>query len=277
MSAKKETTKKGETAYARRQRRRAEKIISASGCYSAAFRAEVQHALDATPFKLPMLFQEAEEMDRRLSLAGKQIRSAMRGTGLPIGEPASRSPKKPGVRLAEEVETLLIADRDDVLDDEWAGRANLVSDILFEAGNETGVHTTHPQLVKAYVLALLDVLPSMESQRDHDYVQRSFGHVRELMGGCSPQRAEQIANFYSLDREVSDKARAEERGEVYVSPVDVPEPVESEDLAARRAELAGLERLPENEAVALQLETEIFNLERAAATEEWPDVIGGEL
>jgi hypothetical protein len=43
-----------------------------------------------------------------------------------------------------------------------------------------------------------------------------------------------------------------------------------------RQKLMRLERLPENEAIAFQLETQIYHLERGSKTdaEKWPDVIG---
>jgi len=47
-------------------------------------------------------------------------------------------------------------------------------------------------------------------------------------------------------------------------------------IAELRDKLSRLECLPENEAVAFQLETQICKLERASTTEEWPDVIGTE-
>ncbi len=37
--------------------------------------------------------------------------------------------------------------------------------------------------------------------------------------------------------------------------------------------LANLEALPENEAIALQLESEIYRLEHEQVADEWPDVI----
>lgn len=58
-----------------------------------------------------------------------------------------------------------------------------------------------------------------------------------------------------------------------------PEAQESAELVDLRARLARLERLPENEGVAFQLESEIYKLENAApalGSEEWPDVIGGD-
>jgi hypothetical protein len=45
-------------------------------------------------------------------------------------------------------------------------------------------------------------------------------------------------------------------------------------LKKLRWDLERLERVPENEGVALQLESEIYRLENEADTDEWPDVIG---
>ncbi len=50
----------------------------------------------------------------------------------------------------------------------------------------------------------------------------------------------------------------------------------SAELIALKEKLTKLESLPENEAIAFQLESEIYRLEgEAARANEWPDVIGG--
>ena len=46
------------------------------------------------------------------------------------------------------------------------------------------------------------------------------------------------------------------------------------EIASLQAKLTRLERLPENEAVRFQLESEIYRLEREANADEWPELIG---
>lgn len=273
---------KTESLYARRQRRCAERIIRATGCYSTAFRNEVQQALDKLPHKLPMLFREADRMDERLETAGREIRSRMRKAGIPIGEPPmKRSPKRTNVRMAEEIESLFIEHENDRLGEAMAERAQLISDILFDLSNEAGVYATHPQLVKAYVLAIWEVLPSLGA-RDYKDVQRGFDQVRDLMNGCSQARFEQIDTIYHGTPEERIQARKEEAG-VYEEAEQARAEIELERseshegpaLTDLRDKLAKLERLPENEAISLQLESAIYRLEHETDTDEWPDVIGG--
>ena len=86
---------KPESSYTKRQRRRAERIIQATGCYSAAFRIEVQQALDKLPHKLPVLFREAEIIDARLESAGRSVRAEYRKAGIPLGEPSRPQARLP--------------------------------------------------------------------------------------------------------------------------------------------------------------------------------------
>lgn len=265
---------KAESSYAKHQRRRAEKIIQATGRYSAAFRNEVQQALDKLPHKLPVLFREAEIIDARLESAGRSVRAEYRKAGIPLGEPSKplgRSPKHCIVREAEEIESLFQQNEADRLDEEMSERAQLISNILFDISNESGVDATHPKLVKAYVLATWDALPGLEYQHNSDRVHEALLHIQDLMNGCSQARFEEIDaayNGWAHEERARHKEDAEVRREA--------EPFDSDELATVRKKLARLELVPENEAIAFQLKTEIDRLEREADTvQEWPDVIGG--
>lgn len=51
-------------------------------------------------------------------------------------------------------------------------------------------------------------------------------------------------------------------------------PQENPQLAELKKTLARLERVPENEAIAFQMESEIYRLEQESSGDEWPDVVG---
>ena len=115
-------------------------------------------------------------------------------------------------------------------------------------------------------------------------VQKGLDQVRDLMNGCSEARYEEIDTMYNGDYEESMAARRKEFPDWEMNPpksrsdrTTKNESVECEDPAVSnlRSKLKDLERLPENEAVAFQLETEIYKLEREAdvAADEWPDEI----
>ena len=258
------------TAYAKRQRRKAEAIIKATGCYSAAFRAEVQQALDTAAWKLPVLFQEADRIQERLASAGRSIRAEYRKAGIPLRDastPMKRSPKRTVERLADEIESLMVESENGHLDENWADRAELISDILYDLSNTTEIYSTHPDLVRAYVLATWDKLLSLESRHDYETVQRSFDAIRDLMSGCSEARFEEIDRKWNK-QVYKEKERRNEQTTKDIQAESAPE------LVSARAKLAELENLPENEAVRFQLESEIHRLERETkSADEWPEVI----
>lgn len=280
MARKKSKGKEGaprESSYARSQRRKAERIIAASGCYSEAFRDEVATALAEAPWRLPMLFRDADRIDSRRETAGREIRAKLQKAGCPIGSPAlRRSPKRAFVREAEEIEALLLADYEDRLDADWSERASLISAILYDMSNEAGVDATHPALVKAYLLAIRDA-EFGRSDHDRRQLMLGFARVRDLLNGCSRERFEQIQTIVEgTDHEETMRAVYAESGVVYTPPAPAPAAVEADEVTSLRQQLTDLELVPENEAIRFQLETEIFNLETAGgADEEWPDVIGG--
>jgi hypothetical protein len=263
-------SKPTESEYAKRQRRRAERIIAATGVYSGAFRDEVQEALSTFPYKLPVLFREADRIDQRLASAGRSFRAGLRKAGVPISEgPVKRSPKNTRQRHAEMIEALFVARDIDELDESTAKSAQLISNILYDIGNESGIDATHPQLVKAYVLGISEKLTSLD-RHSYEQVQTAFDQIRDLMNGCSPARYEEIDRYYNPDRE---DRPAEVTGTALGSE---DEAVEADGkLEDLRQKLLHLERVPENEAITFQLESEIFQYERENATaDEWPDVIG---
>lgn len=254
--------KSHQSMYAKRQRRRAEKIIAATGLYSAAFRDEVQQALDRLPHKLPLLFREADEINRKLAARGSRHKKS-----------PQRTPKRGDIRMAEEIESLFAQYENEVLDEQMTKRAELIKSVLFDLQSTAQVFCTHPKIVKAYVLAIWEALGlnamgvfcTALSQRDFERVHQAFGQVSDLMDGCSQDRFEQISGTYSLDLKLPITARAK----------DASVNGETLEVVALREELSRLERLPENEATRFQLEKEIYQLEREAnADGEWPQVIG---
>lgn len=273
-------------AYARRQRRRAEKIIAATGCYSAKFRGEVRSALDKTPHKLPTLFREARQIDERLESAGRSVHADMRAAGCPVRQsrpkPMGRSPKNILAREAEEIESVFVQYQANELTADMTERAELISAILYDISGEAQVDANHPQLNRAYYLAIQDAVYELESHISRERVWAAMNQIRDLMNGCSDARFDEIHTIYHGSPDEQRRARAIELGDVvpYDAALDsakpVAPPVETDKLVAVRETLSALEDVPENEAVAFRLETQIFNLVHAGSDEEWPDVIGGD-
>lgn len=78
-----------------------------------------------------------------------------------------------------------------------------------------------------------------------------------------------------LLRELADDAEAGLLNTVVAVRVTDDQAVaDANELASLREKFQRLERLPENEAVALRLESEIYKLESAIGEDEWPDMIG---
>ena len=67
------TNRQSESTYAKRQRRKAEQIIQATGAYPASVRARVRKALNETPSLLPRIFAVIDEMDQRKAEFGKGL------------------------------------------------------------------------------------------------------------------------------------------------------------------------------------------------------------
>lgn len=174
--------------------------------------------------------------------------------------------------LAKEIETLVEHSEAEELDDYSDTVAGLVCDILYDYGNETRVFATHPKLIRLYVITMLEVLPRLD-EHSRKSVERGFRHIRELMAGCSKARLEEIDSIHN-------PAHATEETE-NTSPNLVPIGTNPQGATSTmvdtvdnlREKLAALELVPENEAIALQLESEIYRLERETDHNEWPDVI----
>lgn len=296
---------KSSANYRTRQRKKAEAIIAASGAYSAAFRKEVKDALDTAPFKLPVLFREADRIDARRETAGRSLHAEMRRSGIPIrtapDRAIARSPRKHLARDAEMIEALFQQEAAGKLDEEWTGRASLINDILFELSNNVGIDTTHPALVRAYMLAISAKWGDISDVRE---AVRMLTQIRDLMNGCTQARLEEIdaeyqPHLYGFEsgseareyydsrctferqQEIDALREARKAGAVVESKTHINVHIEAPDISAElnsaREQLAALEYVPENEGVRMDLESRIYSLGRqVAALTEWPDVIGGE-
>ena len=196
---------------------------------------------------------------------------------------SGRLTKQAVARIAREVESLITSYENDRLSERDAERAQLISDILFDVGNESQVNATHPRLIKEYMLTLRDGLPALGSHERRE-VETALQHVHELVTtGCSKTRRQHIEDFHDhADHEASRVARDAEWGvpERHDPPATQPAQTtaqldNSEAIAKLQRQLSGLENVPENEAVAFRLESQIYKLEREAeSAEQWPDVIG---
>ncbi len=179
------------------------------------------------------------------------------------------------VRLAEEIESVFIDRENDLLDENTADRAELISTILCGIGNETQIDATHRTMVRAYVLATFDKLPKLD-QHAFKSVQRAFAAIHDLMSGClcSESRFEEINRHYRPHeyddmKEYNEKRKAKDARAVSETGAATPE---TDEIVTLREKLAKLERLPENEAISFHLESEIYRLEHEAA-DKWQDVI----
>ncbi len=264
---------------AEKRRLQAERIIEATGAHSEEFRARVQAALDTDPSKLPELLREADEDDQIRASVGRSVTAEYRKAGIPFGEsdrditgplrPLNRSRKHTTLRLAERIESLLVEHKSDRLDEDAAERAQLISDILYDVSSTTQITPCHPNLVRAYVLAIFDKLNKLDHQ-SYKNVQRAFAAIRDLMSGCSEARFEEIDRQWNARIYMDDPPQNET--EQSTSEAEIPEPAE---LVALRNTLAKLERLPENEAERFKLETDIYRLEgEVANAHDWPDTVG---
>jgi hypothetical protein len=99
-----------------------------------------------------------------------------------------------------------------------------------------------------------------------------------------PRRGDWVVWSEDNQHHVCRYKSAAETGEIYAVVVSlirdfrrIKRTNQSKDRGVSRLKsaLERLERAPENEGERFRIETEIFNLEHNADTEEWPDVIGG--
>ncbi len=163
--------------------------------------------------------------------------------------------------LAKIIESLAEHEEAEELNKNAESASRLVRQILFDYGNETEVFATHPKLIRLYVLTMLEALPTIESEYHRRNIEEGFAHIRELLAGCSKKRFDEIDDKHNPDVEAHRTVFSDELRRQAV--------VEAK-LQTLREQLTNLERLPENEAIALQLETAIYHLEHE---DEWPDVI----
>ena len=187
-------------------------------------------------------------------------------------------PKRQYVRFAEAIETMIrrldFSDRRrDCLDAGGKARAELIQHILWDSQNDTHIFCDDPRIVRAYVLAAWEDHFHLDDSRDYEEMTQKFAEIQDLLAG------------YATDPNVSVKntpcseARIAELDAKYN--YNVPDRSERDTQAAPeleglRQQFAQLERVPENEAIALQLESEIYRLENQSDLNEWPDVIGGD-
>jgi hypothetical protein len=169
------------------------------------------------------------------------------------------APSKQGA-LARAVEVLITKHEADELDETASEVAQLISGLLFDLGNETQIFATHPKLIRRYMMLMLEALPTLKG-RDRTMAEQSFGEVSELLEGCSQKRFRQIDRRHNGAEPIKKACNTVPR-----------------EVRKLKDALSKLERVPENEAIYFQLESEISRLEqeneRDKEVDEWPDVIG---
>jgi hypothetical protein len=260
-----------ENSYQKRQRRRAERVIQATGVFSAEFRAIVHYAMDNDRKQLRRLLAEADAYVQKHKAAAKeQHKRIQRNAGC----------------LPE-----LLADRDEYILQRGFELARLLEDssvdgtrwdaltsALVELSSATSVYYFHPQVVEAFFRQA--VITAIEKGKDgapDTDTQRVLNEIQVLLNTSTPQRiVEEIARRYNGE---SAKPSTEYLSLVEPSgatKTDTPAR-ENSELAKLRRNLETLELLPENEAIRFQLESQVYKLERETENaERWPDVIGDE-
>ena len=280
-----------ESRRAKSDRRRALKIIRATRVYNEEFCAMVQDALDNDPSRLPRLFAAADEMDKGREEIDQYFKELMRRPhGIPnaacIRELLADHQEYIAQRGFEMARFLENPDADGT---RWEALASA----LVELSNETGIYYFHPGVVECFFRqAVITAMEKGTGGKPDQRTQRILNEIQALLNDATPKPViEEIASLYNGE---SVSPRSAEYLAT-IEPTDSPyRPIKTRNKPAKtrnrsdgetqsdpeverlRDKLTKLERLPENEATAFQLESEIYKLEREASNaNEWPDVIGG--
>ncbi|CAN5460827.1 hypothetical protein BH20ACI3_BH20ACI3_41950 [soil metagenome] len=274
---------KPESLYAIRKRRRAERmaerIVLATAVYDQTFRDKVQDALDNDQSLLPALLKEADAIDKRREEFGKQYDAAVKNALERMQEVDDK---------ASQIEALL-ANPKTGKQVRYALRA-----VLIELSNESGVSVDEATVAGNFYKAAAAADPSEvigNAIRPLSF-ERCLRHIDALLNKPDYNTAREIGNYWDNPGHL----RIDELTDPFPNDESVPtrtkhrtRPGKSRrktqdeggggvnadpELERLRQKLMRLELLPENEAVAFKLESEIYKLEREA-DDEWPDEIGG--
>lgn len=159
--------------------------------------------------------------------------------------------------------------------------------VLIELSNESGVGVDARFVAGNFYQAAA----SEAENADNHTVRACFRHLDVLLSNPDAKTARKIADYWdspgTMDMRLDPFPESEEDHQ-FLDPKTVKNPRkrqnkvkvsevanEEDSTSAIRGKLAKLERLPENEAERFRLETEIYQLERAPNSDEWPEVIGG--
>lgn len=273
-----------ESAYQKRQRRRAERIIRAISVFPGELRAKVQHALDNDRKLLPRLLAEADIYWR----GAEEIRRDMDERISRILSESTLLPRAPKVDCLPEI----LADPNEYAAQRSFEMVRLLSDpnfendlrwealtaALIELSNQTCVYYYHPLVVEAFFTqAVLTAIQQGKDGKPDRMTQRVLNEIQAAMDKSTPRQVLQDIigryNGESTGRPSADYLSTIEPQGAPSTPA--PEPRESHELSRLRDRLENLELVPENEATRFQLETQIYKLQREAeSVDEWPNVIG---
>ena len=297
---------KSDSTYAKRQCRRAERIIAAYGMYDDAFRDSVQNALEqykkGQPSNLPNLIKEADEIHRQhMELsnaihaqmekeAEAQIQKAMKAV--------SENPKKKTRRPRRNYETVHVLTALEITEENSAEAQRIKQALLLWSGLMLEISPgfmgrLYEAVANDWCTHVRGVIyeiggPDFENtdERDRTFVtlnsvvlealrsasgkERGYPVSTEELGRESSQRAAVLRSCADLFRRLAKSAENSLSGEakpLALGQNSLP------DLISLHEKLDKLERLPENEAQYFRLLTEIHNLENEVDNDEWPDVI----
>ncbi len=160
-------------------------------------------------------------------------------------------------------------------------RKYAIKSLLIELSNFSDINLDEPGIAGTFYIMAVSRLKGSQDKA----AQRCLRHLDILLNNPNRRTMKAIMEYWDNDGRVSpvDPFPADD-DRPSNSPKDDTEtgdgwgggPESDPELENMRQRLMRLERLPENEAIALQLESEIYKLERQNAnTDEWPDVIGG--
>src|ERR1051326_1019099 len=183
----------------------------------------------------------------------------------------ARKTRKSGYqRLIDEEEDLIVKQLASRKQSSEQMRAALTS-LLIELLNVTGVGVSDEQIVRIFFQRAARVAEQTYTPRDRFAMFDVLTDISRLLGTTSHE----VFSMETLDF-VSRHSRFPHPGEPLDMNGEEVEPTpreENESLITLRQRLNRLERLPENEATAFQLETEIYRLKNESPADEWPDLI----
>jgi hypothetical protein len=272
---------KSESTYAKRQCRRAEKIILASGVYNALFCRSVQGALEqykkGQPSALPRLIKEADEMYRQRLEFNKELHARMN---------ADLQERQAIRAKAKKVEALVSGPPITSAQLRRSRSAFLkyaVQSLLFELSTESSIGIDGPGIAGIFYMLAASELKDSASETEQRYLR----HLDVLLNDPDHKSVKAIMKYWDNGK----------MDAVILFPLTLKMTRPARSLkGARHVRQSRVSRRPTTRrtlqtlltcmkdspssntcpktAVRFKLESDIYRLEQEAVADEWPDVIG---